>query len=123
MIYTQIRYIAMLGPREEPMLFNVPQESLNAPLLRFLGFLPQSMFHFVYGVGQYKVFKEHSLQAGYDLFFMHPDATREEVSMIPWSDSDTPIILLLCTEDKGSAAVYNQLFSEVPSESVLCVVP
>lgn len=66
MIYTQIRYIAMLGPREEPKLFNVPQESLNAPLLRFLGYLPQSMFHFVYGVGQYKAFKGHSLQAGYD---------------------------------------------------------
>lgn len=71
MIFNQIRYLALLGPREEPKFLNVPQESLNAPLLRFLGYLPQSMFHFVYGVGQYKVFKEHSLQAGYDLFCKH----------------------------------------------------
>lgn len=123
MIYTQIRYIAMLGPQEEPKLFNVPQESLNAPLLRFLGYLPQSMFHFVYGVGQYKAFKGPSLQAGYDLFFMHPDATQEEVEFVPWSDLNTPIVLLMCTEDKFSVAVYNKLFCNVPSESVLCVVP
>ena len=122
MIFNHIRYLALLGPREDPTLLNVPQDSLNAPLLRFLGYLPQSMFHFVYGVGQYKALKGLSLQAGYDLFFMHPDATREEVGMIPWSDLDTPIILLLCTEDKLSVAVYNQLFCGVPSENVLCVV-
>lgn len=122
MIYNQIRYIALLGPREEPILLNVPQDSLNAPLLRFLGYLPQTMFHFVYGVGQYKAFKGLSLQAGYDLFFMHPDATGKEVGMIPWSDLDTPIILLMCTDDNGSVSVYNQLFCGVPSENVLCVV-
>lgn len=121
MIYNQIRYIALLGPREEPKLLNVPQESLNAPLLSFLGYLPQSMFHFVYGVGQYRTFKGHSLQAGYDLFFMHPDATNEEVAFFPWSDLDTPTILLLCTEDESSVATYNQLFSGVSSENVLCV--
>ena len=123
MIFNQIRYLALLGPREVPKFLNVPQESLNAPLLRFLGYLPQSMLHFVYGVGQYKVLKGHSLHAGYDLFFMHPDATNEEVALFPWLDLDTPIVLLLCTEDKNSVAVYNQLFSGVSSENVLCVVP
>ena len=40
MIFNQIRYLALLGPREVPKFLNVPQESLNAPLLRFLGYLP-----------------------------------------------------------------------------------
>lgn len=122
MISDQIRYIVLLGPREEPGLLNVPQESLNAPLMRCLGYLPQSMFHFVHGPALYHVFKEHSLQAGYDVFFFHPDATKEAVAVFPWSDLHTPIILLLCAKDIDSVKMYNRLFDGVSEENVLCVV-
>lgn len=118
----QIKYIILLGPREAPKLLNIPQDSLIPPLLRYLGSFPQSMRQFIYGVGPYRVIKEHSLQLGYDVLFMHPDATEEDVNMIPWSGLDVPVVLMLCTADKDAIDAYNGLFRFVSADDVLCIV-
>lgn len=122
MLFDPIRYIALLGPREEPQFPNVPQDYLNAFPMWILGFLPQSMFHFIYGIEQYSMVKAGSLQLGYDLLFTHPDITAEHVSLLPWNDLDTPIVLLLCTEDKNSIEKYNSLLVDIVGENVLCII-
>lgn len=124
MIHDPIRYIALLGPREEPLLLNVPAESLNSTFLWKLGDLPYSMFHFIYGVGQFEVMKKYSLQMGFDLMFMHPDTSLKEAAWLPWwKDHSTPIILFVCTDEAVSIDTYNALFKDFVSEdNVLCVV-
>ena len=122
MVYNPIRYIALLGPREEPRFPNVPQDYLNAFPMWILGFLPQSMFHFIYGIEQYSMVKVGSLQLGYDLLFTHPDIKAENVGLFPWEDLDTPIVLLLCTKDKNSIEKYNSLLSAFVGENVLCII-
>lgn len=121
MLFEQVRYIALLGPREEPQMINIPQEYLNSSELRFLGNLPQTMFHYIYGVDQYSAMKSHSLQFGYCLLFIHPDISKPEVDMIPWTYYDTPIVLLMCTENKDAIKIYNQLFDKATKNNVLCI--
>lgn len=121
MIFDPIRYIALLGPREEPVFPNVPQDYLNAFPMWSLGFFPHSMFHYIYGVEQYSVVKAGSLQLGYDLIFVHPDIASDSISFFPWDDKDTPIVLLLCTDNKETIVSYNTLLSEYIGENVLCV--
>lgn len=121
MEFEQIRYIALLGPREEPQMINIPQEYLNFPMLRFLGNLPQTMFHFIYGTDQFSAMKSHSLQFGYCLLFIHPDISKPEVDIIPWTSYDTPIVLLMCTDNKDAINTYNQLFEKATKNNVLCI--
>ena len=123
MIHDHIRYIVLLGPREEPTIFNIPSESLTSTSLWRLGDYPQSMFHYIYGIEQYWMLKKFSLQLGYDLFFLHPDAERGNVELLPWADRSTPVIILVCTDDEGSIETYNNLIGDlVSSDNVLCVV-
>lgn len=123
MIHDLIRYIALLGPREEPTMFNVPSKSLTSTLLRQLGDYPQSMYHYIYGIEQYWMIKKFSLQHGYDLFFLHPDAERGSVEFLPWADRSTPVVILVCTDEEGSIETYNNLIGDVvSSDNVLCVV-
>ena len=121
MYFEQIRYIALLGPREEPQMINIPQEYLNSPMLRYLGYLPQTMFHFIYGTDQFSAMMSHSLQFGYCLLFVHPDISKREIDMIPWSYSDTPIVLLMCTDDRNAIETYNLLFNKATKTNVLCI--
>lgn len=123
MINDLIRFIALLGPREEPTIFNIPSESLTSTSFWRLGDFPQSMYHYIYGIEQYWMVKKFSLQLGYDLFFLHPDAERRNVELLPWADRSTPIIILICTDDKVSIETYNTLLNDfVSSDNVLCIV-
>lgn len=123
MIHDLIRYIALLGPREEPTIFNIPSESMTSTSLWRLGDYPQSMYHYIYGIEQYWMIKNYSLQLGYDLFFLHPDAERRNVELLPWADCSTPIVILVCTDEEGSIETYNNLIGDiVSSDNVLCVV-
>ena len=123
MIHDHIRYIVLLGPREEPTIFNIPSDSLTSTSLWRLGDYPQSMFHYIYGIEQYWMLKKFSLQLGYDLFFLHPDAERGNVELLPWADRSTPVVILVCTDDKGSIETYNNLIGDlVSSDNVLCIV-
>ena len=124
MIHDPIRYIVLLGPREEPTIFNIPSESLTSASFWMLGDFPHSMYHYIYGIEQYWMIKKHSLQLGYDLFFFHPDAERENVELLPWADRSTPVIILVCTDDESSIESFNKLLEEVVSrDNVLCLVP
>lgn len=123
MIHDLIRYIALLGPREEPTIFNIPSEPLTSTSLWRLGDFPQSMYHFIYGIEQYWMIKKFSLQLGYDLIFLHPDAERRNVELLPWADRSTPVVILVCTDEEGSIETYNNLIENViSSDNVLCVV-
>ncbi len=123
MIHDLIRYIALLGPREEPTIFNIPSESLTSTSLWRLGDYPQSMYHYIYGIEQYWMIKKFSLQLGYDLFLLHPDAERRNVELLPWANHSTPVVILVCTDEEDSIETYNNLIGNVvSSDNVLCVV-
>lgn len=123
MIHDLIRYIALLGPREEPTIFNIPSGSLTSTSLWRLGDYPQSMYHYIYGIEQYWMIKKFSLQLGYDLFFLHPDAERRNVELLPWTDHGTPVVILVCTDNEGSLETYNIMLKDfVSPNNVLCVV-
>ena len=123
MLLDPIRYIVLLGPRDEPTIFNIPSGSLTSTFLWRLGDFPQSMYHYIYGIEQYWMVKKYSLQFGYDLFFLHPDAERAKVVLLPWADRSTPVIILVCTDDEDSLSTFNILLKDVVSEdNALCVV-
>lgn len=103
-------------------MLNIPSGALLSTNLWRLGDFPQSMFHYIYGVEQYWMIKQYSIQLGYDLLFFHPDAEREGVNLLPWADRSTPMIILVCTDDKNSLDIYNGLLKDVVSrDNVLCV--
>ena len=81
------------------------------------------MYHYIYGIEQYWMIKKFSLQLGYDLFFLHPDAERRNVELLPWTDHSTPVVILVCTDDEGSLETYNIMLKDfVSPNNVLCVV-
>lgn len=119
-LFEQIKYMALLGPREEPKLLNIPQEYLNSPILWYFGNLPQSMYHFIYGVEQYYAIKFKSLQLGYRLIIMHPDVPKNQIDLLPCNDG-TPIVILMCTEDVNAIKTYNSLFDKFNNNNILCI--
>ena len=121
MLYDPIKYVALLGQRELPRMLNIPQNYLNYPLLKLLGYLPQSMLHFICGVDYYAFLKKNSLQLGYNIIFVHPDIIRTDIEIFPWEDRTTPIILLMCTNDVATINRYNTIFEACCHENVLCI--
>ena len=120
MLTQPIHYIALLGPRDEPQFTNVPQPSVCSPMLRFLGYFPQSMCHFIYGVEYFEQVKRHGLQMGYDVKFIYPDCPQETIDRLDWSDG-SPTVLLVCTDDADAIDAYNKLFDGKVNDSTLCL--
>lgn len=114
-----IHYIALLGSRDQQQFTNVPQESICDPRLRFLGFLPQTMYHFIYGVEYYELLKRNGLQMGYDVKFIYPDCSQEIIDRLDLI-SNAPTILLVCTDNGDAIDAYNKLFDGKVDDSTLC---
>lgn len=49
-INNPILYIALLRERDSIKFTNIPQESIQHPMLGYIGYLPQSMAQFIYGI-------------------------------------------------------------------------
>lgn len=117
----QISYIALLGPRDKSVYTNIPPMSIVSPMLRYLGNLPQSMFQFVYGVEYYESVKENGLQLGYDLKFIYPDIPSDSIERLLLA-CQSPIVILLCTDDKIAIQTYNSLFAGKLDSESLCIL-
>lgn len=119
MLTQPIHYIVLLGPRDEPQFTNVPQPSVCSPMLRFLGYFPQSMYHFIYGVEYFEQVKRYGLQMGYDVKFIYSDCPQDSIERLDWGDG-APTILLVCTDDADAIDAYNTLFDGNVNDSTLC---
>lgn len=120
MLTKPIQYLALLGPRDQLRFTNVPQESIGDPRLRFLGFLPQTMYHFIYGVEYYELLKRNGLQMGYDVKFIYSDCPQEVIDRLDLI-GNAPTIVLLCTDDSDAIETYNRLLDGKVDDNTLCV--
>ena len=81
-INNPILYIALLRERDSIKFTNIPQESIQHQMLVYIGYLPQSMAQFIYGIEYYQLSKYYVLISGYRLIMVYPDITAEAIKSL-----------------------------------------
>ena len=81
-INNPILYIALLRERDSIKFTNIPQESIQHPMLGYIGYMPQSMAQFIYGIEYYQLSKYYGLISGYRLIMVYPDITAEAIKSL-----------------------------------------
>lgn len=92
-----IHYIIIFGERGVMGMPMVPPMEFSHPLLRFMGYMPQSMLHFALGIDYYGLALENHLELGYDITFVYADSY-DSFDLQLWNKEDT-FVFFICTED------------------------
>lgn len=92
-----IHYIIVFGERGAMGMPMVPPREFSHPLLRFMGYMPQSMLHFALGIDYYGLALENHLELGYDITFVYADSY-DRFDLRLWNKEDT-FVFFICTED------------------------
>ncbi|MBQ8969280.1 MAG: CHAT domain-containing protein [Bacteroidaceae bacterium] len=116
-----IHYIALLGVRDQMRLTNIPPESVTHPMLRYIGYMPQHMMHFIYGSDYYQTMLERGLQVGYQIIFAYPDSV-DSIEQYPFLDTEV-YAFLVCTDDYTLAPLFRTVVARHIGPTVFTVVP
>ena len=119
-INNPIFYIALLGERDSIRFTNIPQESIQHPMLDYIGYLPQSMAQFIYGIEYYRLSKYYGLTLGYRLVMVYPDITAETIKSL-LNLPKQPYVILLCTEEERIIEIYASLLKDYINEDFVCL--
>lgn len=119
-INNPIFYIALLGERDSIRFTNIPQESIQHPMLDYIGYLPQSMAQFIYGIEYYRLSKYYGLTLGYRLVMVYPDITAETIKSL-LNLPKQPYVILLCTEEERTIEIYASLLKDYINEDFVCL--
>lgn len=119
-VSSPILYIALLGERDSIKFTNIPQESIQHPILGYIGCLPQSMAQFIYGIEYYQLSKYYGLISGYRLIMVYPDITAEAIKSL-LDLPKQPHVILLCTEEERIIETYTNLLKDYMNEDFVCL--
>lgn len=119
-INNPIFYIALLGERDSIRFTNIPQESIQHPMLDYIGYLPQSMAQFIYGIEYYRLSQYYGLTLGYRLVMVYPDITAETIKSL-LNLPKQPYVILLCTEEERTIEIYASLLKDYINEDFVCL--
>lgn len=119
-INNPILYIALLGERDSIRFTNIPQESIQHPMLEYIGYLPQSMAQFIYGIEYYRLAKYYGQTLGYRLVMVYPDITVEAIKSL-LNLPKQPYVILLCTEEERIIEIYTSLLKDCINEDFVCL--
>lgn len=103
-----IRYIVLLGNREQPLIPVMASKELHHPFLASIGLFPQSLEHYVYGSDYYQGLLNSGEHGGFFITFVYADSIDSFKTEI-FSTYDKPIcIFLVCTNNKQYLQVINK---------------
>lgn len=117
---SHIRYLVLLGQRDDQLWPNIPPRTVTDSRLWFIGRLPQNMGQFIYGTDYYELMKHHGLQLGYQIEFIYPDTEAYMCQRV--LQTEAPVIMLVCTQEVDAITRYNEIFSGEIRDNVLSVL-
>ena len=89
-------------------------------MLDYIGYLPQSMAQFIYGIEYYRLSKYYGLTLGYRLVMVYPDITAETIKSL-LNLPKQPYVILLCTEEERIIEIYASLLKDYINEDFVCL--